>query len=394
MASLDPRRFLLEMLDAALRAVNGRRVVAHFLESWRFDTRVEVLAIGKAASAMALGARDVLGARIVRMLVVTKLGHSDPELAGAGVEQWESAHPVPDETSLECGARLEARLRDPLPGVMPLFLVSGGSSSLVECLRDGVTLADLRSLNSHGLAAGWNIARLNAERARLSRIKAGGIARMLGDRRALALFVADVAGDDPEIIGSGLLGHGGRQDAVERHVIASVEHAVHAVAAAAGHRGLRLEIAPRFEGPADAVAREFVARLRDSPADGVVCGGESTVCLSAHPGRGGRNQHLALSAALLLRAAEPMTLLAAGTDGTDGPTPDAGAIVDSGTVERAELAGVDAARALRDYDSGLALESAGDLVHTGPTGTNVGDILIGVKRSERCVRDPAPPRMF
>ena len=103
---------------------------------------------------------------------------------------------------------------------------------------------------------------------------------------------------------------------------------------------------------------------------------------------------MALAAARLLRADEPLTILAAGTDGTDGPTDDAGAMVDCGTIERAELAGCDVERAFREFDSGTALEMSGDLVHTGPTGTNVGDLLIGIKHPANSLRGLARPRVL
>ena len=128
--------------------------------------------------------------------------------------------------------------------------------------------------------------------------------------------------------------------------------------------------------------------------DGLVWGGESTVTLPQRHGRGGRNTHLALSFARQLRAGEPWLLLAAGTDGTDGPTSDAGAIVDADTIERATLAGCDVERAWHEFDSGAALEAAEDLVHTGPTGTNVGDILIAIKQSATSLRGQPPPRML
>ena len=152
--------------------------------------------------------------------------------------------------------------------------------------------------------------------------------------------------------------------------------------------------AGRFEGNADDVAREFVDALRATDADGLVWGGESTVKLPDKHGRGGRNTHVALAAARLLRADEPLTILSAGTDGTDGATDDAGAIVDAGSVLRAELAGCDVERAFREFDSGFALESSGDLLHTGPTGTNVGDLLIGIRHSTRSLRGLAVPRMI
>jgi hydroxypyruvate reductase len=110
-----------------------------------------------------------------------------------------------------------------------------------------------------------------------------------------------------------------------------------------------------------------------------VWGGESTVQLPATPGRGGRNQHLALAAARLLVSHAGMAMLAVATDGTDGSTPDAGGLVDGGTIERGTLDGLDVDESLGKADSGTFLEAAGDLVHTGPTGTNVGDLVLGYK---------------
>ena len=329
-------------------------------------------------------------------LVVTKVGHADPDLARLGaVTILESAHPYPDERSLAAGAELEQRLARLDAGLQPIFLISGGSSSLVESLQEGVTLAALRELNERGFASGLDITELNAGRARLSRLKGGGVARMLGGRQATALFISDVPGDNPSVIGSGLLGPDGRrQDGIRRVVVANIDLALATVVDGARARGLVFERGDmRFEGDVDNIAREFVEALRHSSADGLVWGGESTVKLPARHGRGGRNTHLALRVARLLRAADTLTVLAAGTDGTDGATTDAGAMVDAETVDRAELAGCDVARALREFDSGSALEAAGDLLYTGPTGTNVGDILIGIRR-ELASRGPWPAHML
>jgi glycerate 2-kinase len=393
---MNARRLLLELFDAALRGVDGRACVARFLRDAQVRAPVEVLAIGKAAAAMARGARDVLGAGIERMLIITKIGHSDPSLDAPGVVQLESPHPVPDVRSLSHGEALERRVADRLPAVLPIFLISGGASSLVEALRDGCSLGDLSALNVRGLAADWDIRRLNAERVKLSRLKGGGVARLLGGRRAMALFISDVPGDDVGVIGSGLLGRDAdAPDEIERHVVANIEHAVAATLAAGEARGLRLDrAAARFDGDAVDVARQFVAALRATSADGLVWGGESTVKLPAKPGRGGRNTHLALAAARELRASLSLTILAAGTDGTDGPTGDAGAIVDAGSIERAEIGGCDVERAYVEFDSGTALEAAQDLIHTGPTGTNVGDILIGLKRARSAPRGHPVPRML
>ena len=379
--SVSARHTLLELFDAALRGADARHEVEVVLRDCAGP--VALFAIGKAASAMALAAADTLGARRRSLFLVTKDGHVDPRLRQlADVTLIESAHPVPDERSLAAGAELERRIRGLDPGSFPVFLVSGGSSSLVELLHEGRTLGELRQLNQRGLAAGWDIATLNAERRRLSRLKGGGVAQLLGGRAALALFISDVPGDDPNLIGSGLLGQAtGTVDAVTRVVVANIDVSVHHAAELARSQGFIVETRTRFDGDAAAVAGSFVEALRSTPADVLVWGGESTVVLPARHGRGGRNTHLALAAARLLRPGEPLTILAAGTDGTDGPTDDAGAIVDAGTVERAELGGCDVERAFHEFDSGTALEAAEDLVHTGPTGTNVGDVLIGVKRS-------------
>jgi hydroxypyruvate reductase len=392
---MDARRLLLELFDGALRAVDGHACVGNSLRGVGGGP-VELFAAGKAASSMTSGAYAALGDRVRRALVITRDGHVGADVGRLqGALVIESAHPVPDERSLAAGAELERRIAELPVDVHPVFLVSGGASSLVESLQPGVSLDELRALNTRGLAAGWDIGRLNRERTRLSRLKGGGVARLLSGRDAHALFISDVPGDDPGVIGSGLLGRSdGIDDRVSRIVVANIAVACERVASMAATHGLEAEVrAGRFAGDASDVAHAFVEALRQTRADVLVWGGESTVALPERAGRGGRNQHLALTAALALRMNEPLTVLAAGTDGTDGVTDDAGAVIDAGTVTRAELAGVDVQRAWREFDAALALEAAEDLVHTGPTGTNVGDILIGIRRNRARVRDLASPRV-
>jgi hydroxypyruvate reductase len=334
---------------------------------------------------MALGAYDVLGVSIERALVITKDGHVAPQIhALPNVEIHESAHPVPDKRSLAAGQGLLRWLSELPHSVEPLFLISGGASSLVEVLEDGVTFEHLGKLNAEGLASGIPIVELNARRSKLSRIKGGGIARLLGDRPARALFISDGPGDDPAVIGSGLLGPAGAfQDRIERTVVASLDHAVEGVCVAGEKFGLDVRRpAGRFDDDAARLAVRFAHELHLNPAQVCVWGGESTVHLPPNPGRGGRNQHLALAAARLLAGQPQMMLLAAGTDGTDGVTDDAGALVDSETCARLALAEIDADDCMRRADSGTALAASGDLVHTGPTGTNVGDLVIGLKLSD------------
>ena len=390
MTDNDPRRqLLLELLQAGLAAVDGRRRTADSLKTLivasSTPTCYHVAAVGKAACAMALGAHDALGDSILRMLIIAKDGHRDAGVEDLpGVEVIESSHPMPDERSLRAGQRLVEFVAQMPAAVLPVFLISGGASSLVEVLAPGSTLQDLRQLNATGLASGEDIAELNARRRTISRLKGGGLTARLQGRAALALFVSDVPGDDPAVIGSGILGPvatgADAVDQVTRRVIARIEDAMQAV----GARALDLRTwisAGRFAGDADRLAVRLTHELCLSTAQVCVWGGESVVRLPANPGRGGRNQHLALAAARLIAGEEELLFLAVGTDGTDGPTDDAGALVDGETCARVTVAGLDVERSLLAADSQAALAAAGDLIHTGPTGTNVGDLAVGLKLS-------------
>jgi glycerate 2-kinase len=407
----DPhRRILLGVFERALTAVGGRartRAAAARLpdgSDWR------VFAIGKAASAMTLGALDCLGPRIIEALVISKDGHFDAELERtAGVTCMASGHPVPDERSLAAGEELLRRLARLAPGQSVLFLISGGASSLVEALPSGVTLADLKRVNEWGLSAGIDIVGLNRIRKSLSRIKGGRLLRYLSGFDVHALLISDVPGDDPAVIGSGLLGAPeapigpGRLPAwvqslmqcavpasipdvltIEREVIARLDDALEAARIAGEEQGLKVWVHPHhFAGDAATLAVAFTHEIVLSDADLNVWGGESTVQLPAEPGRGGRNQHLALAAARLLAGHDDLAMLCAGTDGTDGPTADAGALVDGSTLDRGTIAGLDAQSCVERCDSGSFLEASGDLVSTGPTGTNVGDLVLGLRLPRR-----------
>lgn len=376
----EARASLLRWFAAALQAVDSRRCVARALCDRAVPPGdVDVIAVGKCAGPMAAGARDALGARIRRELVVTSrasAGEALRLLPGADVVA--SAHPVPDASSLIAGTRLTDRASDALAGAWPLLLVSGGASSLAEVLHPGVTLDDLVVANRRLLASGVPIAQLNAERRRLSALKGGGLSRRLGAREAVALFVSDVPHDDPGVIGSGLLAPVSG-DRIHRYVVASVEAAMQAAAVAARAEGLAVAVhATRLAGTAESAGRTCAEHLQDASPAVHVWGGETTMVLPREPGRGGRNQHLALAAAEALDGLPHRWLLAAGTDGIDGVTEDAGAIIDGGTWMRVLDAGIDPAACLGSADSSRALEAAGDLLHTGPTATNVGDLAIGL----------------
>jgi hydroxypyruvate reductase len=381
---MTPRALLLESFAAALAAVDGRHAVASELKRHPLPGAWHVLAVGKAAGAMAQGAAAALGSRVVDGLAVLPPGYLPHgfDAAAHGIDLVYSSHPLPDERSLEAGAKvMEYVARLPEDAAL-LCLVSGGASSLVEALVPGKTLDDLQSLNRWALQSGAPIAEINAARRQLSRLKGGGLARLAGDRRLHALMISDVPGDDPRVIGSGLL-HDATTREAPVHIVASITHACRAAAAAARARGLRTRIVrTRLAGDAAQLGARIASALsRQPPGVLQVRGGESTVRLPENPGRGGRNQHLALAAALEFERLQLQGayLLAAGTDGIDGASDDAGALVDAGTCLRARDAGCDAYQSLARADSGTLLDAAGDLLHTGPTATNVGDLVLTLR---------------
>ena len=406
----NPRADVLRLFHDALAAVNGAACVRRFFAARTGPGAVYAVAIGKAAGAMLQGARAALGDDLRAGLLITKPGHVPPDLReDAAVTVLEAGHPVPDETSLRAGAALLDFIVSTPPDAHLLFLISGGASSLVEVLPPGLSLDDVRRLNAWLLGSGLDIHEMNALRKQFSCIKGGRLAQHLRGRRALQLLISDVPGDAPADIGSGLLVPPARAEtitisslpawlsemlrdapppaadavrfaAVQTHIVANLAHALAAAAEAARALGYAVHThAQPLRGDAAAQGRELAACLLRAAPGVHLWGGETTVVLPPRPGRGGRNQQLALAAAVVLAGHDRLCLLAAGSDGSDGPGEDAGALVDGGTLARGELDELDAAACLRRADAGGFLEASGDLISTGPTGTNVMDIAIGLK---------------
>jgi glycerate 2-kinase len=363
---------------------------------------VSLIAIGKAAASMSLGAADALGPRLGPGLVVSRPGHHPEELARhPQLRLVEGGHPLPDATSLAAGAEVLRFAAALAAGTRVVCLISGGASALVEALPTGLSCADLQRVNGWGLAAGLDIGALNAVRRRLSLLKDGRLALALAHTEATALLISDVPDDAPATIGSGLVARAEpppplppvpdwleallpatlpQGSTLPARIVASLEDALGAIERAASERGLTWRRMPaRATGPASVAAARFAHVLAATDADLLLWGGETTVELPATPGRGGRNQHFALSAAERLAGHEQLFVLAAGTDGTDGNTGDAGAIVSGATARAVAMAGFDLADAIRRCDAGTVLEATGELVHTGPTGTNVGDLVLGLR---------------
>lgn len=402
----DPRRtLLLDLYRAALDAVDGRQRVRAALAADHDGRPVSVLAVGKAATAMMQGALEALGDRLARGLVVAPDDGSQCELlAYPHIACLTGGHPLPDARSLEAGTAALAFARATPAGSRVLLLVSGGASALFELPAPGVTLEDLRRLNEWAQAAAIDIATLNAMRCSLSLVKAGRLPGLFPGAEVEGLMLSDVPGDDPAVVGSGLLAAAGTTlptahwppwlaslavrvattPAATRRcpvtLVGCLDDALDAAESAARSHGLAVQRQiPRLAGDAEAAARRVCHEFSASSAQLLLWGGETVVRLPEQAGRGGRCQHLALAVARHIDGQPDIVVLAAGTDGRDGASEDAGAIVDGGTLGRAQDAGFSATRSLATADSGTLLEAAGDLVYTGPTGTNVGDIVMALR---------------
>lgn len=390
----------------------------------RHDGRVLLVGGGKAALAMARVVVETIGTACAGGIVVVPRGGAGP--CAGGVEVAEGGHPLPDASGEAATRRLLDVVAAADATTLVLVVLSGGASALLVASSDGVTLADKQAVTAALLAGGADIAALNTVRKHCSRIKGGGLVRAAAGARAIwTLVLSDVIGDDLATIASGpttadptTFADAAR--ALERHlragecppaieariqrglqgrvsetvkpgdpVLARVRtrlvggnaDAVAAAASTAAARGYAVDVpATPFIGDAGEAGRMIASRLRSAPpgqAAAIVCGGETTVRVRAG-GRGGRSQHLALAAAIAL-AGERAVVLAAGTDGVDGPTTAAGACVDGETVARARRAGLDPEAALAATDSHTILTATGDLVVTGPTGTNVADVVVALR---------------
>jgi hydroxypyruvate reductase len=413
-AAGDPR----PLLERAVR-VSGSTLTAGplALDLGRIR-RVLVLGCGKATAWMAEAVEEILGDHVDDGFVVVKDGHARPLRR---VRIAEAGHPVPDARGEAASRELVELARAAGADDLVLFLISGGGSALTPAPAPPVTLDEKREVTRLLLGAGATIGELNAVRKHLSLVKGGQLARAAAPARVLTLILSDVIGDPLDVIASGptapdpstftdavdVLERRGVTGRVSRVVLDRLRAGARGEVAetpkpgdamfsrvtnlvignnalvidAAVGEATRLGYAPRvltrgLEGEARDVARQLVASSSElASSTCLVAGGETTVTVRG-AGRGGRCQELALAAALDIQRRDDIVVLAVGTDGTDGPTDAAGAVVDGGTAERATRAGLDALQRLADNDSHAVLDATGDLIVTGPTGTNLLDLYL------------------
>jgi len=396
--------------------------------------RIVVVGAGKATAAMAQAVEELLGERVAAGLISVKYGHTQPLRR---IEIVEAGHPLPDANGLAASRKIMALLAGARPADLILVLLSGGGSALMPLPAPGLTLADKQAATDLLLAREATIQEINALRKHLSAIKGGRLAQAAAPAAVVTLALSDVVGDAPEVIASGptvpdsttfadclqivrrhaieaLLpqrvrahleaGAAGRRDETPKAQSHGWNHTRHLIVGsnrlaleAAAHQARALGYTPwiythRLEGDTHAAALAHAALARQilegrgpvPPPACLLSGGETTLRLQGH-GQGGRNQEFALTACPAIDGAQAVVLLSAGTDGSDGPTDAAGAFADHTSVLRANRAGLDIRQHLTNNDAYPFFQRLGDLLITGPTGTNVMDmnvILIHAKVDE------------
>lgn len=387
--------------------------------------RVIVVGGGKAAAPMAAAVEDTLAERVSVGLVNVKYGHVAPTKT---IEVNESGHPIPDERGLQGATRMAQLLASADSSDLVICLISGGGSALMALPAEGITLADKQGLTDLLLRCGATIDEMNAVRKHMSRSKGGGWARLAQPAEVISLILSDVVSSPLDVISSGptapdtstyadawwvLEKYGlldlvspsvlkrlkdGREGKVEETpgpedavfatvnnvLVGSNEIAARAALSRAAEMGFNtLLLSTYVQGEAREVARVMAAVAKEVLHSGspvarpacIVAGGETTVTIRGG-GKGGRNQELALAAAVEIEGLEDVVVVAAATDGNDGPTSAAGAIASGTTVARGNALGLEAQKLLRDNNSGRFFEVLGDLIITGPTNTNVNDLML------------------
>ncbi|MEA3407049.1 MAG: glycerate kinase [Chloroflexota bacterium] len=430
------RRQIVSILEEALDAVDPATAVkrhlrrerdALFIGDVRYDlddfSDIYVVGAGKAGAPMAQAVEEVLGDRITAGCMNVKYGYALPTQR---IELTEAAHPIPDQQGVEGTRRIAELLDEAESDDLVLCLISGGGSALMTLPVEGVTLEDMKALTDALLRAGATINEINAIRKHVDRLKGGKLARLASPARVASLILSDVVGDPLDVIASGptvpdtstfaeayslleryelldrvpasVVEHlrRGKEGEIEETpkpgdaifaasqnvVVASNEIAARAAAHKATDLGFSALLLSTFvEGEAREVAKVFVALAKEIRNSGnpvpcpacIVAGGETTVTLRGD-GEGGRNQEMALSAAIGLDGMDDVAIVCLATDGTDGPTDASGALADGTTLQRARERGLDAWSYLENNDSYRFFEPLDDLLMTGPTNTNVNDL--------------------
>lgn len=403
------RRDAEEAVRAAIRAVLPEDAVRRALSGLSFPGRVFLVAAGKAAPRMAKAALGALNVPVADGIVISKYGHFSEELSP--LRRFEAGHPVPDENSVAAAEAVLALTEELCETDTVLFLLSGGGSALFE--KPLIGLDELRDLTDQLLGSGADIREINTIRKRLSAVKGGRFAVHCAPARIEAVVLSDVLGDPPDMIASGPVSPDSascadalriaetyalrlsaearallhvetpkRVDNVRLQIVGSVRELCRAAGEACRRMGYEsVFLTDRLDCEAREAGRSLAALLREHASDGrklaFLAGGETVVHVTGD-GLGGRNQELSLAACEALKGMKNAAVISVGSDGTDGPTDAAGGYVDGESFDALLAAGLDLHEVLRRNDSYHALKAIGGLVVTGPTGTNVNDVCLGL----------------
>ena len=417
---MHKRRMKIEYRDAemiirnTIKDVLPDKAVRTVLNDRKNMENVYVVAVGKAAWKMAYTCQEIFGNHIRKGIILTKYGHAMEKLEN--FEIIEAGHPIPDKNSIMGTQKIIEMVRKLTEKDNIIFLLSGGGSSLFEKPVQGITLEDIQEVTQQCLQCGASITEINTIRKRLSDVKGGKFAAYCAPARICAIVLSDILGDKLDMIASGpayedsstcseainIINKYGLK--LEEHIISalrketpkcvnnvetfltgSVSEFCRAAAKYAEELGYKPYI---LSDTLDCEAREagkFIASIARAVVGkneytlktpcAVVVGGETIVKVLGK-GKGGRNQEIALSAAEGIRGLENVIIFAISSDGTDGPTDAAGAIVDGMTAENLDALGLSCEDALMNNDSYHALDKIGCLIRTGATGTNVNDIAV------------------
>ena len=398
-----------DIARSAIEAVNPDEAVKRALADFAPQGRVFLVAVGKAAWQMARAAVRDLPRPVDGGVVVTKYGHVLEEIPG--VACYEAGHPVPDEGSFRGTNAVLKLTKDLLPTDTVLFLLSGGGSALFE--QSLILPEELQSITRQLLACGADIVEMNTVRKRLSGVKGGRFALHCAPARVEAVVLSDILGDPLDMIASGpaaadpstaeqakaiaekyalKLSEAARSclevetpkvlDNVRTQIIGSVRELCRAAAERCRVLGYEpILLTDRLDCEAREAGRFLASILGAHAGEGkklaFLAGGETVVHLTG-PGRGGRNQELALAAAPGLAGLSNAAVISVGSDGTDGPTDAAGGYADGDTLAALRAAGLNVHEVLADNDAYHALKAVNGLVQTGPTGTNVNDVSLAL----------------
>lgn len=406
--AVDPNRLLHERLtlEEDTLSAGSHRIPLHP------ESRIFLVAIGKAAPGLSQAAADILGTRLTNGVCTLPPGIS--AILPEAIEAIPAGHPLPNGGSLRAGERAAAMLAECRPEDRLLALISGGGSAMFESPVNGVSLEDLQNLTDKLLRAGAQVSEINRVRKALSTVKAGGLARLASPASTLALILSDVVGDSLADVASGptvpqppkpnvargvleryalwkasgpgiqqaLLQARRRRPSMYRPInllLGDNRLALAAAVAQLESDGLQPKVLNNaMRGEASELGREFgEAMMAAEPGTALLQGGEATVRVQGN-GRGGPNTEFALAAAFELAGRPGVHLVTFATDGSDGSTDAAGAVVDGRSTDRMRAAGIDPAKSLAENDSYTALDAIDGLLRTGPTGTNVNDLVIGI----------------